>query len=286
MPQSPTEPVEILTCQGTKSDGTPCRRRIPRGARVCYQHAVGLKAKWHALPTNKWFVFCIGIVSVGATMVGWIFPDFWKKQMSIGPSKSVTTVQESEEKKQQAPTSPPSIVPAPKDQRKRSSAASAAQNERPPTLMDLFNQDFSGMPGLTDKGFDLRSSGGETIHVNWRVVLDFSARTDFVAFYIPSSEHEAESCLTLANSVRPMIGDLAKRIEVTGGDSGGVTSFRELIFSGRVFIYHEWPLSNKQKADIIEAYSANGLDVQFRGIDYLGNKVITWRQEHDAKAAH
>lgn len=172
------------------------------------------------------------------------------------------------------------------EQRKKPPATSAAQNEKPPTLMDLFNKDFSNMGGLTDKGFDLRSSDGETIHVNWRVVMDFSGKSDFVAFYIPSADHGFDSCLALADMVRPMITDLSKRIEVTGGDSGGVTSSRELTFSGRVFVYHEWPLSNKQKADIIEAYSAKGLDIQFRGIDYLGDKLITWHQQHDAKAAH
>lgn len=173
-----------------------------------------------------------------------------------------------------------------KEQRKKPPATSAAQNEKPPTLMDLFNKDFSNMGGLTDKGFDLRSTDGETIHVNWRVVMDFSGKSDFVAFYIPSADYGYDSCLALADMVRPMITDLAKRIEVTGGDSGGVTSFRDLTFSGRVFIYHEWPLSNKQKADITEAYSAKGLDIQFRGIAYLGDQLIAWHQKHDAKADH
>ena len=86
--------------------------------------------------------------------------------------------------------------------------------------------------------------------------------------------------------VQPIITNLSKRHEAIGGDAGGVTSSRELTFSGRVFLYHEWPLSNKQKADVVEAYGAKGLDVQFRGLDYLADQVIAWHQEHDARTSH
>jgi hypothetical protein len=73
-------------------------------------------------------------------------------------------------------------------------------------------------------------------------------------------------------------------VESIGGDSAsGMTSIKDLTFSGRVFIYHEWPLTNKQTADIVEAYSAKNLDVQLRGIDYLAPYVNEWYKKRDHK---
>jgi hypothetical protein len=173
-----------------------------------------------------------------------------------------------------------------KEKRTKPAGTSVAQNEKPPTLLDLFNKDFANVLSVHDNGMDLRSQDGGTIHIGRRIFLDFHEKNEFIAFYIPASKYEVESCTALADVIAPMIADLPNRIEVTGGDSAGVTKLRELRFSGRVFIYHEWPLSNKEKADIIEAYGAKNLDVQFRGMDYLGNQLIAWHQLHDAKAAH
>ncbi len=161
-----------------------------------------------------------------------------------------------------------------------------SEADKPPTLIDLFNTDFSSIGGVSDNGFNLSSTDGEVIHIGRRIYLDFPAKSEFIGFYIPSSRKGFEACLALVDIVQPMITDLPNRIDVAGGDAGGVTRLRELTFSGRVFLYHEWPLSNKQKADLTEAYSAKGLDVQFRGTDYLKDQVIAWNQEHGARKSH
>ena len=49
-------------------------------------------------------------------------------------------------------------------------------------------------------------------------------------------------------------------------------------------LYHEDFLSIPQKSDIISAYKRRGFDVQFRGMDYLGDQLIAWHHEHDVKA--
>jgi hypothetical protein len=143
--------------------------------------------------------------------------------------------------------------------------------EKSSTLRDLFKSDFAKIGGISYNGFDLHTTDGETIHVDRRIILDFPEKNEFIAFYIPSTQHGFEACLALADLIQPMISTLANRIDVTGGDSGGVTDIKDLHFAGRVFLYHEWPLSNKQKADITEAYSAKHLDVQFRGLEYLAD---------------
>jgi hypothetical protein len=162
-------------------------------------------------------------------------------------------------------------------------APPVVQDEKPPTLLELFNKDFANVLSVHDGGVDLHAQDGENIHIGRRVLLDFPGKNEFVAFYVPITEYAPEACVALTGMIHPMLNDLANRVEVTGGDSAGVTRLRELTFSGRVFIYHEWPLSNKQKADIIEAYSSKGLDVQFRGLDYLGDQVKAWHQQHNVK---
>jgi hypothetical protein len=61
------------------------------------------------------------------------------------------------------------------------------------------------------------------------------------------------------------------------------TRLEELTFSGRVLLYHEDFLSINQKAAIIEAYKVKNFDVQFRGPDYLSDKLIAWHRQHDPK---
>ena len=161
------------------------------------------------------------------------------------------------------------------------------QNEKPPTLPILFKTDFPGIPSFSDNGFDLKDSTGKVgAHVSWRLFTDFPSKNEFIAFYVPAVNDEVPVCLALIDTVHAIIDQLSQHFDATGGYAGETTSIRELTFSGRVFIYHEWPLSNKQKADIVEAYSAKGFDVQFRGVEYLGDKLIAWHQQHDEKPAH
>jgi hypothetical protein len=158
--------------------------------------------------------------------------------------------------------------------------------ETPPTLRELFKKDFANFGGVTDGGFDLPFAGGQSVHIDGRIITDFPGKNKFVIFYISSIDHEFESCLALADIAKPMALGFPAGKDVLGGDStSGMTSIKDLAFSGRVFIYHEWPLSNKQKADLIEAYAAKGLDLQFRSIEYLGVQLNAWHQQNDTKEA-
>jgi hypothetical protein len=46
----------------------------------------------------------------------------------------------------------------------------------------------------------------------------------------------------------------------------------ELKFSGRIFIYHEYPLLEDQKKELFTLYKKHDLALQFRGTDYLFKK--------------
>jgi hypothetical protein len=153
-------------------------------------------------------------------------------------------------------------------------ATTAQKPKHKRTLAELFKKDFPGTASFSDKGFDLKDLNGQVgAHVDWRLLMDFVSKTEFIAFYIPPVRDEVPVCLALIDTVHPIIDELPKHLDASGGFAGESTGLRDLTFSGRVFIYHEWPLSNKQKADIVEAYSAKGLDVQFRGVDYLASRT-------------
>lgn len=139
-------------------------------------------------------------------------------------------------------------------------------------LLDLFKTDFAENGGLTDVGMDLQV-GTETVHVGRRLITDFNSKSEFAAFYVPATEHEAAVCMALADIAKPFVANFASKLDITSGDSENVTSIHDLAFSGRVFIYHEWPLTNLEKAEIIQKFARNGLDVQFRGIEYLAPKL-------------
>jgi hypothetical protein len=87
--------------------------------------------------------------------------------------------------------------------------------------------------------------------------------------------------LLRTDAVQKVFEHLSKQIAVLSGMEGQMTSIQDLTFSGRVLIYHDEFLSIPQKADIIRAYTAKQLDVQFMGTDYLGNQVAAWHRRND-----
>jgi hypothetical protein len=111
-----------------------------------------------------------------------------------------------------------------------------------------------------------------------------------VGFYVPSTDPFSDTtfraCAALLGAVQPAIDDLPKRIAVRSGYRGEGNTIQDLTFSGRVFLYHDDFLSITQKADLINGYKAKNYDVQFRGPDYLGDQVIAWHHQQDAKKNH
>jgi hypothetical protein len=192
-----------------------------------------------------------------------------------------------------SPLPPPTValVPMPKPPVSPHLREEPAPPDKPPTLSDLFKTDFPNVLKGTDDSFSLKSSMDSTIlPIKRHVYMDFEARAQFVGFYIPSrpSNHANQAfdaSMALIDAVQPTIDILDKHVS-SGGDASGIVSAQDLVFSGRVFLYHEEPLSNLQKAEIVQAYHARNYDVNFRGLDYLGEQVSAWYEQHNAKKKH
>jgi hypothetical protein len=172
-----------------------------------------------------------------------------------------------------------------------------AQNDKQPTLLDLFKNDFPHTMKQSDQEDVICikwSTGGETT-IKRQVYMNFSEKTKFAGFYIPmhpssnlSGEKTCIACLKLleGDAVQKAFDHFSTSMAVLAGYGSQMTSIQDLTFSGRVLIYHEEFLSIPQKAQIIEACASKKMDVQFYGGDYLGLQVIAWHQQHSAKAAH
>jgi len=165
-------------------------------------------------------------------------------------------------------------------------AVQSKADQKPPTLTDLFKNDFPNVMKFTGDRFGVQWRDGSETLVVVQNYLDFPAKTEFVGFYVASSPKTYEICLKLAEAVQKALQDLRKRAKVSAGDVGGINSLDDLTFSGRVFIYHEDFMSNPQKAVVVLAFSRNRCDVQLRGPDYLGPEVVAWHHKHDVTAAH
>jgi hypothetical protein len=176
-------------------------------------------------------------------------------------------------------------------------ATPAAQNDNPPTLLDLFKNDFSNTLRSSDKedAISINWRDGATTKVKRQVYMDFPAKTKFVGFYVAAPTPRSadisgiktfNACLTLLehDSVQQAFDHVSQSVAILAGRDGQMTSIQALTFSGRVLIYHEDFLSIPQKADVLRAYATKSLDVQFMGSDYLGDQVIAWHRQHDAKA--
>jgi hypothetical protein len=170
-----------------------------------------------------------------------------------------------------------------------------AQDEKPPTLLDLFKKDFPNTMKASDTNVDAYTIGtpeGSTIKVKRQTYEDYEAKTKFIGFYISRPEPPAKdfsgqdtfaACMELLNhnAVQDAFDHFGKQVAVMSGYGDQMTTSKELTFSGRVLIYHEEFLRIPSQADIIKAYQAKGLAVVFKGPDYLGTKVIAWHQQHD-----
>lgn len=154
--------------------------------------------------------------------------------------------------------------------------------EHAPTLPELFKSDFSN---LLSRERNITWKDGSGPQITAHLYLDFPEKNKFVAFYIPAPlpkpERTYDACIELANLVMSVVSD--QSLQIWGGNSNSMSSMNDLKFTGLVYLYHEWPLSNPQKAAIIEAYQAKHFDVEFRGPDYELQVDTRWHLDHDAK---
>jgi len=165
--------------------------------------------------------------------------------------------------------------------------------ENPPSMSDVFQNDFSNTMKLTDDAIGIEwKDNGTTTRIKRQLYLDFPAYSKFVGFYIPTSDpldpsRTFEACLRLVQSdaVQQALDEMPKRTPIVAG-LGQTTTIGDLTFSGRVVIYHDDLLSITQQSDIIRAFAAKHYAVGFFGPNDFGKTLSSWHRLHDAKTVN
>jgi hypothetical protein len=153
---------------------------------------------------------------------------------------------------------------------------SEENRHRPATFKQLFE---NGWPNLTAyySVSILKLSTG-TVHAEiklpWHLNGDFGARSRFLEFFLDDNvfpEEAFAACVFISKNYQQFIDAADSSIDIAGQlpEDSSVTHFKDMIFSGRIFIYYRNPeLSLQQKSALESLYKQSGLSLQFRGEDY------------------
>jgi hypothetical protein len=139
------------------------------------------------------------------------------------------------------------------------------------TLLSLFKNDFNNLlRGGEDRILTFKT--GEKITIKSKIYLDFEAQNEFVGFFIPNTPETFNICVYLAEHYQTALELKNKTMIEMSAPGLQPVNINELKFSGRVFIYHEYPIFEVQKRELYKLYEKHGLSLQFRGAEYLFKK--------------
>lgn len=157
--------------------------------------------------------------------------------------------------------------------RRSSSAPSSTEfgNSKVPSIREHYDSDFGSY--FARKGPLRVASLTWTQSFEASLCADFTAKSEFLVFYVPDSPFTFQICQYLAVGHTNAIAfqNDGVIVEVTGfGDRG--TELKDLRFSGRIFIYHEYPLTTSQQDGLQTLFASKGLSLQLRGYEYRYNR--------------
>ena len=147
----------------------------------------------------------------------------------------------------------------------------------PLTLKNLFDTDFPSGSFGSEITFTSKLDGS-TWKIPYRVVTDFSSRTKYLAFYVADSPDAFDRCKILAANLQLPFEAIDKSVYMAMTDAGGtsITESKDLVFTGRVYIYYESPFSLNQLAILESIFAEKKAAVEFRGQAYL---VLHWHDK-------
>jgi hypothetical protein len=133
---------------------------------------------------------------------------------------------------------------------------------------------------------------GASTHVDYIIVRQLATGTKFLEFYVLYSKETEGICESLTNLYQNALNDfLEGRVEAEKipGDSE-VTTSSDLVFSNRIFIYHETYLSPEQVIAGRDTFKKKRRTAILRSTDYLSKQgpatcrlqIPAGVQSHDA----
>jgi hypothetical protein len=233
-PSTATKP----TCQFKKENGEFCKRSVATGEGMCWQHAKSVRHKLKSLTRNQTIAFVGLLLSL---MIG-------------GPSLYFSYVSWRNTQAQRVSTAP---------------AEKPAPLKPPPTMRQFFKEDFPTLMKVTETvPFATKAWSQE---VDAQIYVDLPGKAVFVGYFIPDSPHVVEICRGLADAPEDTIADLGKKVFIQGGYIGEAskTAMSDLVFTGRVYVYHEGYLTPKDVAVLTDVYAKKKRSLILRGFDYF-----------------
>jgi hypothetical protein len=153
----------------------------------------------------------------------------------------------------------------------------------PLTLQKLFFTENNNALAIV-KSLLISSPGRGEIEIKVAADFDFDAKAKFLTVYIPSSE--SMSMLTSKYICSEYL-DVFRLVEQSvipsrmhGNDPFSKVSADEMVFTGRVFIYHEDEFSVEQIYSLTHTCSNHGASLQLKGPAYLSEQRLIQERHH------
>jgi hypothetical protein len=166
------------------------------------------------------------------------------------------------------PTAPPSPTP--------NNTASPPPQASVPSLHDRFKTDFGLGARIAEREFQL--SNGARVTVSFRIHFDYVSRSKFVSAYVPHSNLTFDVCQFIPSYLEKLLDerDSSLTMIVFRATDAVPESSDDLVFTKKVYVYHETHLTPQQLGSLHELYEKAGLQVSFRGRQYASTR---WLQE-------
>lgn len=150
-----------------------------------------------------------------------------------------------------------------------------------PRLADLFETDFlgkgaGGVQILVNSGqeiiFKNKSDGQEQerVWINYKIDKDFGSNSSFLIVYIPKTERTFDTCVFVGLHAREWMQFSLGNWEI-GNATGPSGRENDLVFTGKVYIYHETSMTLSQLGHLEDAFHEAGLRPEFRSTPYALN---------------
>jgi hypothetical protein len=143
------------------------------------------------------------------------------------------------------------------------------------TIYDLFLTDFEPSDVKQARTMNISGIGPLPIAVGATVVWQVETGSEFIMFYVPYTNQTKETCFYLAGQYQRLLEEAQKfgaHVKVPGESEQ--TSSKALVFSNRIFVYHETYLSPEQIIEVRNLYKSMGITILFRSTDYLANRKL------------
>jgi hypothetical protein len=156
------------------------------------------------------------------------------------------------------------------------------------SLHEYFKKDSSSNLTVQEQ-WNFSNADGTNIEgeVIARLHYDFDAFAKYVSFFIPKIEGVECPEALLLNKIPEMLSWPETKVAVSAGFQGDQTDARDLIFTGRVYLYSERAVREDLKAMMMAEAKARGHSLVFRSVDYM-NMRNRWEKprafiSHDSR---